>query len=94
MFAEISGTMGDFVFRKSRNGETIVSLRPRKSNTPPSDAQQAQRERLKQAHEYARAALADPTLSALYEKLAAKEGKSPYLLAHSDYLNGKDLFSG
>ncbi len=90
MFAEISGTMGDFVFRRSRNGETIVSLRPRKSDVPPTEAQEAQRERLKQAHTYARAAMADPALHALYEELAAKEGKSPYKMAQSDYLTGNE----
>ena len=93
LFAEISGTMGDIVFRRSKNGETIISSRPRKSNAKPSEAQQAQRERFIQAHEYARAAMADPTLCALYEELAAKEGMSPYTMAHSDYLNGKDLLS-
>ena len=90
MFAGISGTMGDFVFRRSRNGETIVSMRPRKSNDEPSEAQRAQRERLKHAHAYARAAMADPALCALYEELAAKEGRSPYAMAHSDYLTGND----
>jgi hypothetical protein len=37
--------------------------------------------------------MADPTLRALYEELAAKEGTYPYAMARSDYLTGNDLLS-
>jgi hypothetical protein len=52
IFAGISGSLGNIIFRRSKNGETIIAKRPRKSNAGPSDAQKA--------NAYARAALADP----------------------------------
>jgi hypothetical protein len=91
--AEFSGTIGDFIFRKSRGGEAIVSRRPRKSNAEPSEAQKAHPERFKLAVAYARAALADPASRAVYEEIAAKERVSAFTAAQTDYLNGKDLLS-
>ena len=93
LFAGISGTIGDLVFKRSRNGVTIVARRPTKSNAEPSPAQKAQRERFKLANVYAKAALADPYLRAIYEKRAAKEGQGAFALARMDYLDGKDLLS-
>jgi hypothetical protein len=93
LFAEISGTLGDLVFKRSRNGQTIVSKRPRKSSAEPSPAQLAQRERFRLAAAYATAALADPELGALYRERAAKAGMSAYALARTDYLQGSDLLS-
>ena len=93
LFAGISGRMGDLVFRKSRNGEIIVSRRPRKSNTPPSAAQMAQRERFKLANAYAKAAPADPALRVHYEALAEETGTSAYNAARTDYFRGNDLLS-
>jgi len=93
LFAGISGRMGDLVFRKSRNGEIIVSRRPRKSNTPPSAAQMAQRERFKLANAYAKAAPADPALRVHYEALAEETGRSAYNAARDDYFKGNDLLS-
>jgi hypothetical protein len=45
------------------------------------------------ANAYAKAALADPKVRAVYEKRAAKEQRVPYRMALSDYFKGKDLFS-
>ena len=93
LFDGLSGTIGDLVFKRSSNGQTIVARRPRKSNAEPSPAQLAQRERFKLANGYAQAALADPDLRAFYEERAAKEGKSAFILARTDYFDGKDLRS-
>jgi hypothetical protein len=93
IFVGISGTIGDIVFRKSKNGETIISRRPRKSNAKPSEAQKAQRQRLTQANAYAKAALADPDLRAVYEEIAAQEGTGAFTAARNDYLKGKALLS-
>ena len=94
LFVEISGTMGGFVFKKSRRGQAIVARRPRRSNTEPSEAQKAQRERFKLAIAYARAAMADPAVRATYEEIAAKEGKGAFAAAQSDYFNNRYLLSG
>ena len=63
LFVKLSGIMGEFVFKKSKRGEAIVSRRPRKSNTRPSEAQKANRERFKLAIAYARAAIANAAQS-------------------------------
>jgi hypothetical protein len=93
LFAAISGTIGDFVFKKSRKGEAIVARRPKKSNAEPSEAQKAQRERFKLANAYAKAAMADPDVRAFYEERAAEEGQGAFALARIDYFNGEDLLS-
>ena len=91
MINSVSGTLGDFVFRVSPTGETIMSKRPDMSRVKWSQAQKAQRERFKQATEYARAAMAEPHVRAVYEQRAASERKRPYALAFSDYFKGNDL---
>ena len=93
LFTSISGTMGGFVFRKSKKGEAIVARRPQKLDTEPSPAQKAQRERFKLANAYAKAALADPVLRAVYEEIAAEQGLSVFAAARADYFKGKDSFA-
>ena len=93
MFVAISGTMGDFVFRKSKKGEVIIARRPKKSNAEPSEAQKANRQRFHEAAKYAKAALADPDVRAIYEEMAAKQGTGAYAAARSDYFNGNNLLA-
>jgi hypothetical protein len=59
-----------------------------------SKAQKEQRLRFKQAVAYAKAALAEPTVRAAYEKEAKKAKKRAYDIAISDYFKGRDLLSG
>ena len=87
----LRGKMGDIVFKQTRNGEVILSSCPDMSKVEWSPAQQAHRERFKQASEYATAALADPEVRLIYEKRAAKSGKKPRNVAISDYFAGNDL---
>jgi hypothetical protein len=90
---EIQGTLYDVVFKKSPSGKTIVTKKPDMSNVKWSQAQKAHRKRMAQANDYAHAAMADPVVSALYEKRAAKEKRVPYRVAVSDYYKGKNLLS-
>jgi len=87
----LSGMLGDFVYRVSPTGETIISKRPDMSRVKWSKAQKEHRQRFKQATEYAKAAMTEPKVRAVYEKMAAKEHKRPYALALSDYFKGNDL---
>jgi hypothetical protein len=59
-----------------------------------SPAQQEYRQRFKQAIAYAKAAMADPDVRAVYEKQAAEQNRQPFRVAVSDYLKGVDLLSG
>jgi hypothetical protein len=58
-----------------------------------SEAQTAQRQRFREANAYARAAMVDPRVRALYEEKAKGQGKRPRDLAFSDYFQGIDLLS-
>lgn len=89
----LHGKMGDIVFRQSKPGEVIISRSPDMSKVEWSPAQKAQRERFKQASAYAKAAMADPEVRAIYEKMATKAHKRPHDMAISDYFKGNDLLS-
>ena len=89
----ISGKMGDIVFRQSQSGEVIIAKRPDMSKVEWSPAQLAQRERFKQATEYAKAAMADPEVRTIYEKMAAKAKKRPRGMAISDFFKGNNLLA-
>jgi hypothetical protein len=91
LIEQIQGTMYDVVFKLSPTGEQIISKRPDMSNVKWSKAQKEQRQRFKKAVAYAKAALADPKVRALYEKKAAKQNKRPRDIAFSDYFKGNDL---
>lgn len=87
------GKMGNIVFRRSHTGEMCITKLPDMSNVQWSNAQQAHRQRFKQAVAYAKAAMAEPKVRAQYEKVAVKAGKRPFDLAVSDYFKGQDLLA-
>ena len=91
MFDEIHGTMYDVVLKKTRKGNTIVTNKPNMSNVTWSPAQKAQRDKMRKANRYAKAALADPQVGPIYQARAAKEDRVPYYVAVSDYFKGKNL---
>jgi len=89
----VHGKMGNIVFRRSYTGTMSIMKLPDMSNVKWSEAQRAHRQRFKQAVAYAKAALADPTVRAKYEKAAIKAHKRPFDLAVSDFFKGNDLLS-
>ena len=89
MFEEVHGKFGDMVFRRTRNGGLSLIRRANMSNVEWSPAQQANRQRFREATAYARQALADPQVRAAYEEMAAQTGKRPIEAAISDYLRQK-----
>lgn len=93
MLQEVRGRLGDYVFRRTHTGEVILSRVPDMSKVKWSKAQKAHRQRFKKAVAYARAAMAEPKVRAVYEKMAAKNNKRPFDMAISDYFKGNDLLS-
>jgi hypothetical protein len=87
------GKMGNIVFRRSHTGEMTITKLPDMSRVKWSKAQKEHRQRFKQAVAYARTAMAEPKVRAIYEKTAAKQGKRPFDMAVSDYFKGNDLIS-
>jgi hypothetical protein len=94
LIKEAHGKFGDYVLRRSHTGETILSKIPDMSNVKWSEAQEAHRQRFKEAVAYAKAAMAVPEVRAIYEKIAAEQHKRPYDMAVSDYFKGRNLLSG
>ena len=93
LIREISGKMGDLVFRVSPTGEQTIMKLPDMSGVKWSKAQEAHRQRFKEAVAYARAAMAEPKVRKLYEKMATKNHKRPFDVAVSDFFKGNDLLS-
>lgn len=91
LIKEIHGRTGNIILRRSRKGDIHVMKLPDMSKVKWSEAQQAHRQRFREATAYAKAAMADPKVRARYGKIAAKENKSPFFAAVSDYLKGNNL---
>jgi hypothetical protein len=93
---EFGGTLYEVKLNRFRQEEEIDTKRHRPSrpcNGKASEAQKAQRQLFKEAVAYAKAAMADPDLRAMYARRAAKENSAPYRIAFSDYMHGKVLLS-
>jgi hypothetical protein len=87
------GKMGNIVFRRSHTGEMCITKVPDMSNVKWSESQQSNRQRFKRAVAYAKAAMAEPTVRAVYVEIAAQKNKRPFDMAVSDYCKGNDLLS-
>jgi len=94
MLQRLKGKMGNAVFRRSHTGEISLTKLPDMSRVKWSDAQQAHRQRFKEAVAYARAAMADETVRAKYVEIAARQGKRPFDMAVSDYFKDRNLLEG
>ena len=82
---QVYGQMDNLVFRRTRRGGVSLIRKADMSKVRWSDAQSAHRQRFRRAIAYARSAMADPDLRALYDKAAAKSGRRAYEEAVSDY---------
>ena len=91
IITEMHGRTGNMVFRRSRTGDIYVIKRADMSKVKWSKAQKAHRQRFKEATAYAKAAMARPKIRAIYEQTAAKQGRSPFFVAVSDYFKGNNL---
>lgn len=83
---EIGGILYEVELNRSGQEEGIVIEHPYEPHGKSSEAQKAHRQHFKEAVAYAKAAMADPDMWAIYEKRAAKEHSIPYRVALSDYL--------
>lgn len=93
LFEELRGKVKGIVFRLAHNGKISAYMSPDMSHVKWSPAQVAHRERMAEASAYARAAIADPQIRAIYEQMSVerKGNKRPYDMALSDYYNGNNL---
>ena len=92
LLQEVHGKIGDLVFRRGPNGQTIVSRAPQKKKKKSKKAQKAekaqharQRQLMYEAHDHARAAMANPEMRAHYEQEGRRKRKKPYSLALASF---------
>ena len=83
------GKIGKIVFRMTPSGTLSAGKVPDMSNVEWSEAQQAHRQRFKQAIALAKEAIADPKVRAKYERAAKKLGKRAFDVAVSDCYHNK-----
>jgi hypothetical protein len=84
------GMVGDMLVFKQVNGKTVVAMRPRKSNKPPTEGQLQRQEKFLEATIYAKNAVNDPVLKPIYDALAGG-GKTAYNVAIADFLKSPVL---
>jgi hypothetical protein len=87
---QLRGALGDVVF-KQYGTKIVVSKRPDLSAHVPTPAQRAQRERFRLAMAYAKRAMADPLLKALYDERAAATGKPVLSVAVKDHMTAPTI---
>lgn len=85
-----TGTFGKQVTFRQVNGETIMCKPPRASNIPPTEKQQAVRDRFLTASVYAKAVIANEALKIAY-KAKAKPGQSAYIVAMRDAIKAPEI---
>lgn len=88
----VRGRVGNYVFRKS-GGRTIISAVPDHEPGPPTPAQEAARQKFREASAYADRVLDDPALRAGYEQLARERKTFPRSVAMGDFLHRPEVKS-
>lgn len=86
----IRGQVGDLVFKRYGD-EVVISRKPDTSDIEPTPAQQATRERFRQATLYGKLVMADPDSKALYEAAAKAKGLPVFSLTVADFFNAPSV---
>lgn len=87
---QIQGQIGDLVFKRYGDG-VILSRKSEGSGEPATAAQQATRERFREAALYGKMALADPETKALYAERAKETGKPVFSLTVADFFHAPSV---
>ena len=95
VFEFFTGKIGNLVFRRAHNGKLSVMYRPTRRRVKWSPKQKAQRALFRDAVEYAKVAMKDPEVRAVYEQMALEKKKNnrPFDMAVSDYCKGNNLLT-
>jgi hypothetical protein len=90
MFEQVSGQMGEMVYRVV-NGKVVVSRKPDMNGYEPTPPQVAHRERFKQAAAFGRTVLANGELRPLYEAAAKDKNMPIFALLVADFFNAPTI---
>lgn len=83
---QISGAVGDLVFRRSARG-VVIARKPDASTAEPSEAQLAHRARFRRATAYGRSVMDAPEAKAFYDALARARQRPVFSLTVADFFN-------
>ena len=86
MFEQVSGQMGEMVFRVVR-GKVVVSRKPVMNEGEPSAEQVEHRGRFKLAAAYGKSVMADDSVRPLYEAVAKQRNIPLFAVMIADYFN-------
>ncbi|MDR1155147.1 MAG: hypothetical protein LBL04_10565 [Bacteroidales bacterium] len=86
----LSGKVGDLLVFRQVGGKTVVSRIPEQPKKV-SEKQAKQRRRFRQAVIYAKSAVESPETKAIYGEIAAKKGKTPFIVAVADFLHVPEI---
>ena len=85
----LSGSLGDqLVIQEGRGGQTVVRTKPRSSNKPETEAQQAQRERFREAAAYGKEAAKNEPV---YAEKADGTAQTAFNVALADFLHPPEI---
>jgi hypothetical protein len=90
MFDQVSGQLGDVVFREVR-GQTVAGRKPTINSSEPSPQQAQHRERFRQAVLYGKFAMADESTREVYEQAAIGKDVPVFALTVADFLNAPSI---
>lgn len=85
-----SEKLGNNLVFRHRGDQTIVAVAPQKTKREPTEAQQRQNRKFRNATIYGKQAIQDSTVRAAYQA-QAKDGQSAYNVAIADYLNAPSI---
>lgn len=84
VFTALQGSLGKELVFKHYTDKVVVAKYPDMSRVKPSELQKQQRQKMKEANDYAQQVMRNPELRALYEKYL-EQGESIYRKALKDY---------
>jgi hypothetical protein len=86
----LSGKIGDLLVFRRKDGKTIVSKVP-EITKPLSAKQIAHQQKFRQASLYAKSATKEEGLAEIYEAVAEKKKRTPFVVAVADFLNAPEI---
>lgn len=93
LFKHLSGKLGDVVFRQCSDKTVVAKLPKVNKDRIITPMEQAVRDKFKRCSRYARNAMADPGVKALYEAPPRRKRQSPYRAAFRDAFHGPQIKS-
>ena len=90
---ELSGIFGESVSVRKVNGRIIITNRPKRKRGKPTEKVLAQQRTFREATSYAKTAIANPEVHALFATGRKGKHESSYTVARRDFMNAPEVHS-